>query len=630
MENLTHQFRPECFAEKEKRLIFNSGGPETSAAPGPEAMPDQPATPEKETVPEAASLEEVADIVEGMQEHAQEDLQNAKKGAEMVQDMYAAYGVELSAEDQAILNAEKGEAATASAQERPDTKKPEDGEKQVEKAEEAANESNLDRGLKLALTEFVKALAEMLKELSSASEKKDEKEKEKNAPKGSEDAIADILEGRERSPEAGRDDFTRVQNAKLEAQEIPARHDELEQKYRDLGDQIDAIEREAGEDSTKDHRSQIEDISRERADISRKLTRLEERQEGLEKEQQRREGLVTRDWEKALEGAPDADMRFVQNIELGGDGDDLVLTLRADVMTKDMEQALNELGGVTADVKSGTVTLQDLSPNAWIAEGPEADARQRFFDRLARIAGTEKTETPPETTAQSEQPQEQAPEQLTRLSEATDREWQGVESLVEAHGENPDMLAMLDSKAAARMKGQLENFIGTVDTELAGKPDADRARYVGELKDQARYLIARIDAMPNTPSTQETPPSVVPERPKTVTDAGKTGEESPENQPEGETKPDQESPSPYDVASDFDAMNPNGPGYPNDQLDDGLQQDVEAPDATAIAGDFDAENPNGPGYPNEQLDDGLQDANDKEKPPINIVDGNPNQVEGIA
>ena len=290
------------------------------------------------------------------------------------------------------------------------------------------NAQTLAAGLK-AISELMKTLKTMFKDPNAEKAKKEkeaENDKDKNKERSSSGASSNA-EQRNASPESAEKSVSEVQNPKQEAEKIG----DVEAQEKDLEKQIDTASDDLANamdgDTTADERTAlINKIS----DLNEQLTKVEqktERKSELLDEQSRRETLVSDKWKQAMEksGANDAD-RIASRVELGGDGDDLVITINHGD-PKEWEKMYKEAGlDATSDGK--TVTIHNIPASLM---GENSDMLDQILNPIA--SGVEKKkEDAPEKESEFP-PAKDAPEGQIRQDtegnhwkKGADRMWESV------------------------------------------------------------------------------------------------------------------------------------------------------------------------------------------------------------
>ena len=241
---------------------------------------------------------------------------------------------------------------------------------------------SLARGLQ-ALAALVKSIKEMFGQGPAQSPN--------SLTSGPAAAPSTPTESGEKPTEAGQD-VKNVQNPKAEAEKLgdPAKQEtELEAQLQELGKKLDG-----STDATERG-----DVMKQMQDLNTKLTDVEknmERKTALEKEQQRREGVVKEGWEKATKASGlTPEKQAVTNVELKGDGDDLVVTfqdaLKSEGAMKTLSTFFESQGiKVTANKEAGTLQLEGVPPTLFSEEGLQK--LQSSLDLVAQTSLEKKTE----------------------------------------------------------------------------------------------------------------------------------------------------------------------------------------------------------------------------------------------
>ena len=231
-------------------------------------------------------------------------------------------------------------------------------------------------------------------------------------------------QSKEKKENGGEELVEEVQNPKTEAEKLRAEVKEdsedlkkLHDKYESYFAKIKALEPKPGEDSTEESRDELADLVDEQGDVKLKLDAAESKQEEaekrideLDKEQKRREQLIKETWDKAVaQGLPDGE-RYVQKIELGGDGDDLESTFAGEWPKEYFEKYKATSSGAftfeKGEGKTAILTQKNIMPYTF---NPSAqNLQQESYNLMANVP--QRSKDTEKDKSNKDKPAEQASE----------------------------------------------------------------------------------------------------------------------------------------------------------------------------------------------------------------------------
>ena len=231
------------------------------------------------------------------------------------------------------------------------------------------NAQTLAAGLR-AISELIKELKKMFKDPEADKKEKGKSDKKEKSNQSFSSGQKKNAERQNTSAESSEKPVSKIQNPKKEAEDIG----DVESREEDLEGQIKAEGEKFDGDTTTEERA---DILKKIDDLSTKLSRVEqqrERKSALLEEQDRRETFID-DASKSI--GPDSP---ISSMELGGDGDDLVLGVKG----VDLDKMANAIRDFDATVDMTTnakgIVLNDMPPALFAEQG-----MSNFQDLLTRL-----------------------------------------------------------------------------------------------------------------------------------------------------------------------------------------------------------------------------------------------------